>query len=116
MNYSLVYIIIAKLLNNKKIVQLFLDLTKEVKKRKSNKVLSSILKKLKVDKRSRVDNDNEDDNNYNNDNNNLNLLLLLLKELPTSLLNVLNIRPRRIITKTISTLSNPKILISTNST
>ena len=85
--------------------------------------------KLKVDKKPTIDDDNEDgdnikdDNNNNNnknknnnDNNNgSNLLLLLLKGLPTLLLNILNIRPRRS-SKVISKLSNPKILIPTDST
>ena len=109
---------ITKLRKDIKAVPSFLDLTNKGKKRKDNKLLLSISKKLKVDKKLIIDNDNEDDNNNNNNNNNdnePNLLLLSLKDLPTLLLNVQNIRPRRTI-KTISKLSNPKILIPTNST
>ena len=67
---------------------LFLDLTNKGKIRKDNKILLSISLKLKIDKKSSIYDDNEDDNNKNNSI----LLLFLLKELPTSPLNVLNIR------------------------
>ena len=102
-----------KLYKGKKIAPSFLDLTNKEKKRKDNKILLSITKKLKVDEKSIVDGDNNNNNNNNNNENDPNLSLLLLKELHTLSLNVLNIRSRRTTIKTISTFSNSKILITT---